>query len=86
MSKWDECRARLLDEAGELRARLGRLMEAGRTEESRAEIEALRTRLRGLDERMKHLSRPGGPLDEIRQGAGRALNELRKRFDKASKG
>lgn len=86
MSKWDECRAKLLDEAGELRARLGRLLDKGASPESAAEIEALRARLRGMEARLRELSRPGGPLDELRRGAERVLGELRKRVHKPSKG
>ena len=82
MSEQNKCRRVLLEQAGELRDRLRRLMDGGAGRE--AEIETLRAKLGELETRMRDLSRPGGPLDELRQGAGRAVGELKDAWRKAT--
>lgn len=83
MADQDNCGSRLLAQAQELRARLKRLLDRG-SPQSAAEIEALRAKLGELEGRLRELARPGGRLDDLRQGAGKALEELKAAWRKAS--
>lgn len=77
MSEWESCRRRLLEQANEFKTRIGKLLSDAKGRESEAEVEALRSRLREMEARVRELSRPGSALDELRQGAGRTVGKLK---------
>ncbi len=77
MSERETCCRRLMEQAAELKSRLAKLLSEAKGRDAEAEVEALRSKLRELEQRVRELARPGSALGDLRQEAGRAVGKLK---------
>lgn len=84
MSEWKECGKRLLEQVELLRTRIAKLLADGREQKFETEIEAMRSRLRELEIRIRNLNMTGSAMGELRHGAARAAEELKTVWRKAA--